>query len=238
MSHTPHVRPPAGLVALVRLPRRRPRPRVPARRARMATADRRQQLIDTARTVFATRGFRGATTREIAAAAGVTEAVIFQHFADKSALYAAILEQKAVEPSRERWFAALETARASDDDRETLRVLYAGLLQQHRDDPEYLRLTVYASLEEHPAAPRLHARGRRLYDFLESWIADRQRSGRFRQAPAPLLVRAVLALPIYHVLQRQLFKTPWPPIQPADVITEGVRFALAGLCANAAEAAS
>ena len=58
---------------------------------RLPPAVRRQQIIDTARTVFATRGFRGATTRAIAEAAGVTEAVIFQHFADKSALYAAIL---------------------------------------------------------------------------------------------------------------------------------------------------
>ena len=73
----------------------------------MSTADRRQQIIDTARTVFATRGFRGATTREIAAAAGITEAVIFQHFADKQALYDAILEQKADELSTDRWFEAL-----------------------------------------------------------------------------------------------------------------------------------
>src|SRR5436190_18813508 len=91
---------------------------------RLTTAERRQQIIDTARTVFATEGFRGATTRAIAAAAGVTEAVIFQHFADKSALYAAILEQKATDPADERWFDALASARESGDDARTLRVLY------------------------------------------------------------------------------------------------------------------
>ena len=196
---------------------------------RLTTSQRRQQIIDTARSVFATEGFRGATTRAIAAAAGVTEAVIFQHFSDKSALYAAILEQKATDPADERWFATLESARASGDDAETLRTLYTGILQQHRDDPAHMRLMAYASLEGHPVAPRLLARGRRLYDFLERWIADRQRTGQFRDGPPALLVRATLALPIYCVLQRQLFKTPWPAVAPEDIVADGVRFALAGL---------
>lgn len=198
---------------------------------RLSTAERRQQIIDTARSVFATEGFRGATTRAIAAAAGVTEAVIFQHFADKSALYAAILEQKASDPADERWFAALESARDSGDDEGTLRVLYTGILQQHRNDPAHMRLMVYASLEDHPVAPRLLARGRRLYDFLERWIADRQRTGKFRGGSPSLLVRATLALPIYYVLQRQLFKTPWPSVEPEDITLDGVRIALAGLLA-------
>ena len=214
------------------------RPRRTSTGRRLTTAERRQQIIDTARTVFATEGFRGATTRAIAAAAGVTEAVIFQHFADKSALYAAILEQKATDPSNERWFAALEASRARGDDAETLTLLFESLLEQHREDPAHLRLMMYASLEGHPIAPRLLARGRRLYDFLEGWVRDRQRTGRFRPGPPALLVRAILALPIYYVLQRQLFKTPWPIVDPQDVINTGVRFTLAGLVNLSEETAS
>lgn len=155
--------------------------------------------------------------------------MIFQHFPDKSALYAAILEQKATDPADERWFAALEAASTAGDDAATLRVLFTGILQQHRDDPAHMRLMTYASLEGHPIAPRLLARGRRLYDFLERWVTDRQRTGRFRAASPALLVRATLALPIYYVLQRQLFRTPWPTLEPQQVIDEGVDLALAGL---------
>jgi len=215
--------------------RRRARPAAP-RPPRLSTAARRQQLIDTARTVFAARGFRGATTREIASAAGVTEAVIFQHFPDKCALYTAILDQKADEASADRWFASLESARQAGDDAKVLRVLYTGLIDQHRADPEFLRLVVYASLEGHAAAPRLHARTRRIYDFIEGLILDRQRTGRFRPGPMPLLVQAVLALPIYHVMQRQLFRTPWPQAHRSDVVADGVRFTLAGLTMPAEEA--
>src|SRR5436853_6089952 len=123
--------------------RRADRPRRTPTGRRLTTAERRQQIIDTARTVFATEGFRGATTRAIAAAAGVTEAVIFQHFADKSALYTAILEQKAADPSNERWFASLEASRARGDDAETLTLLFESLLEQHSDDPEHLRLMLH-----------------------------------------------------------------------------------------------
>jgi TetR/AcrR family transcriptional regulator len=47
---------------------------------RMSASDRRNQLIDVAIDLFSRKGFGGTTTKEIAAAAGVTEAIIFRHF--------------------------------------------------------------------------------------------------------------------------------------------------------------
>src|SRR5262245_34219040 len=90
---------------------------------RLTMTERRQQLIDAGLRVFAERGFRGATTRQIAAAAGVTEAVIFQHFPDKDSLYAAILEQKAGEPQAEQWLSELEARWAANDDEGVIRTL-------------------------------------------------------------------------------------------------------------------
>jgi len=101
----------------------------------------------------------------------VTEAVIFQHFADKSALYAAILEQKATDPADERWFAALETARKAGDDAATLRVLFTGILQQHRDDPAHMRLMTYASLEGHPIDGLNQEMRQLLYNSTTSLVA-------------------------------------------------------------------
>ena len=50
----------------------------------------RQQILKTAIQLFAQKGFRGTTTREIALAAGVNEVTIFRHFASKQELYSAI----------------------------------------------------------------------------------------------------------------------------------------------------
>lgn len=201
----------------------------PVPQGRLSLAQRRRQLIDAARRVFAERGFRGATTRQIAASAGVTEALIFQHFADKDALYAAILDEEVLDPQTDRWLAELERARAAGDDAAVLRTLYTGIIEQHERDPDLLRLMVFSALEDHPLARHVNTRATRLYTFLERFITDAQRSGRFRAGSPALLARATLSLPVHYILQRHLFKTPWPPVKASHVIDEGVRFTLAGL---------
>src|SRR5882757_7195120 len=52
--------------------------------------ERRAAIIKAVRRVFAEQGFDGTTTRELAAAAGVSEALLFKHFPNKEALYSAM----------------------------------------------------------------------------------------------------------------------------------------------------
>src|SRR2546426_9518724 len=63
--------------------------------ARMAGEERHLQILRVAMSLFSQRGFRGTTTKEIALAAGVAEAMVFRHFATKEELYSAILDHKA-----------------------------------------------------------------------------------------------------------------------------------------------
>src|SRR5580765_3512786 len=63
--------------------------------ARMTAEERKLQILRVAVSLFSQRGFGGTTTREIAIAAGVSEAMVFRHFATKQELYAAILDHKA-----------------------------------------------------------------------------------------------------------------------------------------------
>ncbi len=58
--------------------------------ARLSGQERRAAIIRAVRKVFVEKGFRGTTTRELAEAAGVSEALLFKHFPSKEALYAAI----------------------------------------------------------------------------------------------------------------------------------------------------
>lgn len=53
--------------------------------------DTRAAVLKAARTVFAHRGFDGASTREVAEVAGVNNAMIYYHFKDKNELYRAVL---------------------------------------------------------------------------------------------------------------------------------------------------
>jgi AcrR family transcriptional regulator len=58
--------------------------------AKMSGQQRRADIIDAARRVFVEKGFYGTTTRELARAAGVSEALLFKHFPNKEAIYTAI----------------------------------------------------------------------------------------------------------------------------------------------------
>jgi AcrR family transcriptional regulator len=69
---------------------------------RMAAADRRQHLIETAVRLFTEGSYRGTTTAEIARAAGVSEPILYRHFASKRDLYLAGLEH-VWEKTREGW---------------------------------------------------------------------------------------------------------------------------------------
>src|SRR5438270_9215748 len=57
---------------------------------RLSSGERRAAIIRAVRRVFAEKGFVGATTRELADAAGVSEALLFKHFPTKEALFSAM----------------------------------------------------------------------------------------------------------------------------------------------------
>jgi len=58
--------------------------------SKMSSEDRRTAIVNAARGVFVEKGFYRTTTRELAEAAGVSEALLFKHFPNKEALYCAI----------------------------------------------------------------------------------------------------------------------------------------------------
>jgi AcrR family transcriptional regulator len=63
---------------------------------KFAAADRKEAILAAAIPVFARLGWAGATTKEIAKAAGISEALLYKHFSGKEALYAE-LESHCVE---------------------------------------------------------------------------------------------------------------------------------------------
>jgi len=60
----------------------------------MTAAERREQLIEIARTVFAEKGFDGASVEEIAARAQVSKPVVYEHFGGKEGLYAVVVDRE------------------------------------------------------------------------------------------------------------------------------------------------
>ncbi len=66
----------------------------PPKRTRMTSAERREQLLEIARRVFAERGFDGATVEEIAARADVSKPIVYEHFGGKEGVYAVVVDRE------------------------------------------------------------------------------------------------------------------------------------------------
>jgi AcrR family transcriptional regulator len=63
-------------------------------RTRLSGAERRAQLIDVGRAVFAKRGYEGASMEEIADRAKVSKPIVYEHFGGKEGLYAVIVDRE------------------------------------------------------------------------------------------------------------------------------------------------
>jgi AcrR family transcriptional regulator len=63
----------------------------PARRRRMPAPLRREAILAAAEEVFARRGYHGAALEDIAQSAGISKALIYEHFASKRELHASLL---------------------------------------------------------------------------------------------------------------------------------------------------
>ena len=70
------------------------------RRTYMPAAERRKSIIAAAQTVFARSNLKGARTRDIAAAAAVNQATIFEHFESKEALFQEAVVQPLIDAMR------------------------------------------------------------------------------------------------------------------------------------------
>ncbi len=65
-----------------------------AARVRMTGKERRQQLLDVARALFAEKGFDGTSIEEIAHRAGVSKPVVYEHFGGKEGIYAVVVDRE------------------------------------------------------------------------------------------------------------------------------------------------
>lgn len=175
---------------------------------RMAGEDRRRQILKVAMTLFSQRGFRGTTTKEIAGAAGISEAMVFRHFANKGELYAAILDEKACHTgTMEGICLELAEVMRCGDDKEVFEGIALGMLQHHEEDLEFVRLLLYSALEGHELFQMFWERNvRQMAELMRGYIQQRQQDGAFRrQLDALVVARMFIGTIINHSLVNLLF---------------------------------
>lgn len=194
--------------------------------------ERQASIIAAAASLFATRGFKGTTTREIARAARCSEALVFKHFPTKRVLYEAILAEKV--PLRELLTAVEDAAKKKDD-----RLVFT-MLASHRirrgADPTLLRLLLFSALEGHELSKMFFKNQHRIfYDYLAGYIERRIRDGAFRRVDPLLAARSFMGMLAHHRLLHEIFRVP-AHRSPEDCVDSYVTLFLDGIQAGPAVA--
>jgi AcrR family transcriptional regulator len=151
---------------------------------RMAAADRRLHLVETALRLFTDGSYHGTTTAEIARAAGVSEPILYRHFASKRDLYLAALEHVWAR-TRERWERALDEA---SDACAAIEAIGKGHVSVRSPKLQLAELWVQALGEasEDPELKR-HFRShmREVHDFVANLIRRGQEQGAIAEERDP-----------------------------------------------------
>jgi AcrR family transcriptional regulator len=166
---------------------------------------RQASLISTAASLFAANGFRGTTTKQIALAAGVSEALLFKHFPTKRALYTAILSEKADYSGLQD---AVEEAAAKREDRQ-LFMLLASYRIRKGADPILFRLLLFSALEGHEMSDMFFRQQYRVFhDLLAGYIQQRIDDGAYRPLDPLLAARAFFGIIVHHRLLHDILGLP------------------------------
>jgi AcrR family transcriptional regulator len=201
----------------------------PQTRKRFSSEERRNQLLRIAVGLFSQRGFKGTTTKAIAVAAGVSEAVIFQHFATKEELYASILDYKAKETGLTEWEEQLRECAERQDDESLIFSMVERILKGNRRDPQFQRLMLQSALSGRPLPKVMMQRILPLHQFLCSYIAARQKQGAFQDCDPAVAVHAIVSLPSYFGVTKSVFGVDALKLSERDMAASFTRLLLNGL---------
>jgi TetR/AcrR family transcriptional regulator len=197
---------------------------------RMKRVDRRKQLIEVAVKLFSEFGFQGTSTKSIAEAAGITEAIIYRHFATKKDLYSAILDYKLKQTGTPEWVGELRRLAAANEDQMLFRSVAGRILESYRQDPDFQRLMIRASLEGHEMSALLNAKiGLPVYEFLRDYVARRQAEGAFWNCDPGIAVFALIGLPTYFAIVTRLFGIRVVKASQSDVLDTATSLFLNGI---------
>ncbi|WP_426322082.1 TetR/AcrR family transcriptional regulator [Microbacterium sp. E-13] len=146
---------------------------------------KREEILERALDVVAREGYRGASVKEMADAAGLSQAGLLHYFDSKEELFTEILRKRdELDSARLGLGGDLSRGLNGPADREVrdLRADYLSVIRGNAEVPGlvhlFARLSVDAADPEHPAHRFFSTRGRNLRGFFAAVVAEGQSAGR------------------------------------------------------------
>lgn len=174
---------------------------------RLTSAERRDRILASSMALFAKKGFAATKTKDLARAAGVSEAMVFKLFPDKESLYRALIERKIADA--ESVMPVSQLGESGAEPEAFLAGLAGVMLSRIEDDPTFLRLLLFSALEDHPLAAEFDAaRGDEVRKAIATYLRRQQEAGRLGRHDPEFAARAFLGLVCWFAQSRTVFREP------------------------------
>lgn len=199
-------------------------------RLRLSSEERRASIVEAAKKLFAEKGFRGTTTREIAAAVGVTEPILYEHFKTKSDLYAAIID-RCSQQGVEKIVALARKYAEADDDAGFFTELGEAIVAWYTKDTSMIRILLFSNLEKHEMRDLFFERqSNQFFDALVSYVQRRIEQGAIKNVNAELCARAFFGMVGHYCLTSLVFGCHPLALENREVVQGMVDIFLNGTC--------
>lgn len=182
----------------------------PRRRRRLSPEERRAAIVEAAFTVFRTEGFAAARMEDVARRAGVAKGTVYLYFADKQALFEAMVEA-VILPQIARLESLSRTADGAADERlrQLIGFLYDELVDTERR--EIVRMVIAESARAPAVAAFYHREViSRAKAALTALVREGIAQGVFRDGPAAKRPEAILGPAMMALVWRMVFEDTAP----------------------------
>jgi AcrR family transcriptional regulator len=164
----------------------------------------RTRILDATREIYAQKGFRGTTTREVAERAAVNEATLFRHFGNKEALIEAMFQNACSEDQD----ALVEFFQASGGDIAIdLRKLALHALERMAVKRDLILIALAEEPRDPTAFNMMWRSPSAVYEGLTTYFSSAVERGIVRGDPA-VLARFFMGMLFAHIMGRRIFGTP------------------------------
>jgi AcrR family transcriptional regulator len=195
---------------------------------RMSGEARKRQIMDCAARVFAAKGFRGTTTKDIAHTCSINEAVIYHHFRSKEELFGEVLNERIEATGTSSFLEQLPSDRPVET---ILEAVATRILEISLQDPLVQKLLIAATVDGNESTRRLFLNWRLPFvSYLERIFAAGVRDGTLQTIDPLLTARAFVGLVMDCALSCNLWsELGYTSPDPKDLIANNVPIFVRGL---------
>jgi AcrR family transcriptional regulator len=182
------------------------------------TEETRQRILQAAAQVFANQGYARATTRALAAVAGVNEVTLFRHFGNKENLFSAVIDEFAAPALT----ASLE-ARLTGDYRQDLLAIGQQVLEVMLQRRDAMRLMLCESTHFPELRQVLAQNPRQLRQALARYLEGQMARGRVRAGHPEAMAQAFWGMLFAYAIGLGILAEPvQPEISTGDLVAQFV----------------